>query len=356
MLLQHPAWLCPGRRPGWLCPAGSSCSPHDVPALLPATPLSSIGPALAALGEAQSTAPKHRPHPLSLRSLSPCPARQNSTSKSGTRGKQPQKKLPRPTCSFSMYFPCISLCTGGFLSAMLPEVRGGSAAPLHGRPRGSHRARSAAGAAKTGGLLQPNPRLRVGGTAAALVKMSPRQGDKAPAWGGSGARFVQQRSAPPAAAALRQRPPLPVSPLGTAGGPAACPAGRRDRRGRGSAAGRARGGAGPGAGRSRGGPGAGRPFNARPRPGARPERRAGAVSAAAAPRVSSLLQRRPHEQPERPRTASGPAGGSSSSSSPPRDPGRAERPRPAPPPSLRSPPPLFVSPMALCLELLRQCE
>ncbi|XP_039555544.1 disks large-associated protein 4 isoform X7 [Passer montanus] len=82
----------------------------------------------------------------------------------------------------------------------------------------------------------------------------------------------------------------------------------------------------------------------------------GPAGSAADPRVSSLLQRRPHEQPERPRTASGPAGGSSSSSSPPRDSGRAERPRPAPPPSLRSPPPLFVSPMALCLELLRQCS
>lgn len=227
---------------------------------------------------------------------------------------------------------------------MLQEVRGVSAVPLHPPP--------------TGGPTAPTPGLERGENWRALSAKPTF------ARGWDRGRAVEDVTA--AAATRRQssrvgweRHPLCSAALGSPrgnGGEAAAAAARvPSRYCRGSresqprrappprvrrsgetraAVGVWRGGARGGAGsRARGGPGAGRPFNARPRPGAQPERRAGAVSAAAAaaaPRVSSLLQRRPHEQPERPRTASGPAGGSSSSSSPPRDPGRAERPRPAP--------------------------
>lgn len=225
---------------------------------------------------------------------------------------------------------------------MLQEVRGVSAVPLHPPP--------------TGGPTAPTPGLERGENWRALSAKPTF------ARGWDRGRAVEDVTA--AAATRRQssrvgweRHPLCSAALGSPrgnGGEAAAAAARvpsrycrgsrgsqprrapppRVRRSGGTrtAVGVWRGGARGGAGsRAWGGPGAGRPFNARPRPGAQPERRAGAVSAAAAaPRVSSLLQRRPHEQPERPRTASGPAGGSSSSSSPPRDPGRAERPRPAP--------------------------
>lgn len=121
-----------GADPAGSAQAGSSRSRHAVPALLAFAPLSSISPALAAPGEAQSTDPTHCPYPLRLRSLSLCPAGQDSTSKSGTGENIHKGSLMVPVVPFL----CVSLCTGGFLSAMLQEVRGGSAAPLHPPPTG----------------------------------------------------------------------------------------------------------------------------------------------------------------------------------------------------------------------------